>query len=97
MIHNFAAWKRKQDSSFEQATDAIPGVARGSGRPLSDEGLEVPKIVISGSPEMGLNDQSAPEKVALAESGEVFPTPAAIQVVNPPEQATNQSNKAKYT
>ena len=68
-----------------------------SGRSLSDEGSEVLIIVISGSPEMGLNDQPAPKNVALVESKEVFPTPAVIQVIHPLEQAASQSDKAKYT
>ena len=34
-------------------------------------------IVISGSPEMDLNDQSAPKNVALAESREASPAPTA--------------------
>ena len=72
-------------------------MAGGSGRSLLDEISKVPKIVISGSPEMGLNDQSTLEKVALAESRDVFPAPVAIQVVHPPEQAAGQSDKAKYT
>ena len=44
-------------------------------------------IVISSSPEMGLNDQLALENVALTESREAFLAPAAIQVVHPLEQA----------
>ena len=56
LIHNFAARKRKRDASFERAADAIPGVAEGSGRFLSDEGLEVLVIFITGLLEMGLND-----------------------------------------
>ena len=44
-------------------------------------------IVISGFPEMGLNDQPAPENITLAESREVFLAFAAIQVVHPPELA----------
>ena len=44
-------------------------------------------IIISGSPEMGLNDQPALEIVTLVESEEDSPVLAAIQVVHPPEQA----------
>ena len=40
-------------------------------RSLLGEGSEVPTMVISGSPGMGLNNQPAPENVALAESKEV--------------------------
>ena len=69
-------------------------MARRSGRSLSDKGLEVSTIVISGSPEMGLNDQSAPKNVTLAEFREVFPALAAIQVLHSPEQAASQSDKA---
>ena len=72
-------------------------MAEGSGRSLSDEGSEVLIIVISGSLEIGLNDQPALKNVALGESREVFPAPTAIQVVHPPEQATGQSDNAKYT
>ena len=68
-------------------------MARRSGRSLSDEGSEVSTIVISGSPEMGLNDQPAPTNVTLVESREVFHALAAIQVIYSPEQ----SDKAKYT
>ena len=49
MVHNFDAWKRKLDASFKRVADAIPEVAGG-------EGLDVQAIVISGLPEMGLND-----------------------------------------
>ena len=56
LIHNFVARKRKRDAIREQADGAFPEVAGGSGWPRSDEGLEVQAIVISGSPEMGLND-----------------------------------------
>ena len=59
----------------------------GLGQSLSDEGSKVPTIVISGSPKMGLNDQPTLENVTLAKSREAFPSPAAIQVVQPPEQA----------
>ena len=97
LIHNFATRKRKRDASFKRVADAIPGVAEGSGRSLSDEGSEVLIIVISGSLEIGLNDQPALENVTLGESMEVFPAPTAIQVVHPPEQATGQSDNAKYT
>ena len=97
LIHNFAARKRKRDASFELVADAIPGVAGGSGWFLSDEGSKVLTIVISGSPEMGLNDQPTLENVALVESMEVFPTLATIQVVYPPKHVASQSNKAKYT
>ena len=69
----------------------------GSGQPRLDEGLEVQTIVISGSPEMGLNDQPALENVTLVDSREASPVPAAIQVVHPPEQATGQPDRAKYT
>ena len=57
----------------------------------------MPTIIISSSPEMGLNDQSDLENVALAEFEEVFPAPAMIQVVHPLKQAAGQSDKAKYT
>ena len=97
LIHNFSARKLKRDASFERAADAIPEVVGGLGRSCSDEGSKVPEIVISGSPEMGLNDQSDPENVALAESREALLAPAAIQVVHPPEQPAGQSDKAKYT
>ena len=84
-------------NSLEKAADAIPEVAGGSGQPRLDEGSEVQAIVISGSPEMGLNDQLALENITLAESREASPIPAAIQVVHLPEQATSQSDRAKYT
>ena len=38
----------------------------------------MPAIVISGSPKMGLNDQSASKNVSLAESGEALLAPATI-------------------
>ena len=37
------------------------------------------------------------ENVTLAESREASPVPVALQVVRPPEQATGQSDRAKYT
>ena len=49
LVHNFAALKRKRNASFKRVANAIPEVAGG-------EGSNVQAIVISGSPEMGLND-----------------------------------------
>ena len=97
LIHNFYARKRKRDASLEQVVDAVLEVVGGSGQPCQDGGLEVQYIVISGSPEMGLNDQLALGNVTLVESKEAFPVPAAIQVVHPPEQVAGHSNSAKYT
>ena len=68
LVHNFTARKRKRDAIREQVASALPEVAGGSGRPRSNEGLEVQAIVISGSPKMGLNDQSTLENVTLVES-----------------------------
>ena len=51
--------------------DTIPEEAEG-------EGSDVQVIVISGSLEMGLNDQLALENATLVESGEASPAPAAI-------------------
>ena len=49
LVHNFAARKWKRNSNFKQVAEAIPEVARG-------EVSDVQAIVITGSPEMGLND-----------------------------------------
>ena len=97
LIHNFDARNRKRDVILEQVANVVPNVAGGSGQLFPDGGSEVQTIVISGSPEMGLNDQPALRNVTLAESKEASPVPAAIQVVYPPEQAISQSNRAKYT
>ena len=56
LVDNFPARKRKRDASLEQADDAIPEVVGGSDQHHLDESSEVQAIVISGSPEMGLND-----------------------------------------
>ena len=50
----------------------------GLGEPRSDEGSEVQAIIISGSAEMGLNDQLASKNVDLAEFREASLAPAAI-------------------
>ena len=42
-------------------------------------------IVISGSPETSLNDQSSSENVTLVESRDASLAPAAILMVHPPE------------
>ena len=97
LIHNFAARNRKRDASLEQAADAVPEVAGGSGHPCPDGGSEVQAIIILGSPEMGLNDQPALGNVTLAKSREASPVPTTLQVVHHPEQATGQSDRAKYT
>ena len=55
--------------------DAIPEVAGG-------EGSDVQAIVISGFPEMGLNDKSALKNATLVELGEASPILAAIQVIH---------------
>ena len=54
-------------------------------------------IVISGSPEMSLNDQLVTGNVTLEESREASLAPASLQVVHPPEQATGQLDRAMYT
>ena len=90
LVHNFAAWKRKHDSSFKRVAEAIPEVA---GREVSD----VQAIVITGSPEMGLNDQPASKNATLVESGEASPTPAAIQVIHPPKQASGRPKRPRYS
>ena len=97
LIHNFAARKRKRDANLEQAADALPEVVEGSGHPRSNEGSEVQAIVIPGSLEMGLNDQTVLENVTSVESREASSVLAAIQVVHPLEQAVGQSDRAKYT
>ena len=63
LVHNFVVRKRKRDASFKRVVDAILEVAEG-------EGPDVQDIVISGSPEMGLNGQSDLENTTLVESGE---------------------------
>ena len=65
LVHNFAARKQKRDASLEQAANASPEVAGGSSQPCFDGGSEVQAIVISGSPEMGLNDQPGLGNVTL--------------------------------
>ena len=87
LVHNFAAQKRKRDASFKRVVDAIPEVAGG-------EGLDVQAIVITSLPEMGLNDQPAVENATLVESREASPTPAVIQVIHPPEQASNRPERS---
>ena len=57
LVHNFTARKRKRDAILEQATNAAPEVARGSSQPGPDGGSEVQVIVISGSPDISLDDQ----------------------------------------
>ena len=49
LVHNFATWKQKRDASFKRVANAISEVVGG-------EGSDVQAIVISGFPEMGLND-----------------------------------------
>ena len=97
LVHNFAARKRKRDAILEQAVNAIPERARGLSHPCSDGGWEVLAIVISGSPEMGLDDQPTMGNITLEESKEASSVPTALQVVHIPEQATSQLDKAKYT
>ena len=90
LVHNFAARKRKHDAIFKWVADAIPEVAGG-------EGLDLQAIVISGSPEMGLNDQSTLENATLVESEEASPTPTMIQVIHPPKQASGWPERLRYT
>ena len=56
----------------------------------------MPAIVISSSLDMGLNDQPALENTTLVESGEASPTPATIQVIYPPEQASSRPKRPRY-
>ena len=89
LVHNFSARKRKRDAMLEQSVNAIPKGARGSSQPCLDGGLDVQAIVISGSPEISMDAQLAMGNVTLEESIEGSPVHAALQVVHPPEQATN--------
>ena len=72
-------------------------MARGSSQPGPDGGSEVQAIVISGSPKMSLNDQSVTRNVTMEESKVASLVPTALQVVHPPEEATGQLDRAKYT
>ena len=56
LVHNFTARKWKRDAILEQVADAAPKVARGLSQPGPDEGSKVQAIVISGSPEISLDD-----------------------------------------
>ena len=78
LVHNFAARKRKRDAILEQATDAVPEVARESSQLGPDGGSEVQAIVIPGSPEMSLNDQPVTENVTMEDSREASPIPATL-------------------
>ena len=75
LVHNFAARKQKRDAILEQAANAAPEVAKGSSQPGLDGGLEVQTIVILGSPEISLDDQSV---TTLEESREASPIPTAL-------------------
>ena len=46
---------------------------------------------------MSFNDQLAMGNVTLEESKKASSVPSALQVVHPPEQATGQLDRAKYT
>ena len=78
LVHNFYTRKWKRDASLEQAADAVLEAVEGTGQPCPDGGLEVQAIVISGSPEMGWNNQSAMVNVTLVESREASPVPATL-------------------
>ena len=97
LVHNFAARKQKRDAMLEQSADVVPEGARGSIQPCPDRGSEVKAIVISSSPEMSVDVQPAMGNFTLEESREGSLVPAALQVVHPPEQATGQVDRAKYT
>ena len=60
-------------------------MAGGSGQPCPNGGSEVQAIVISGSPEMGLDYQPVLGNVTLAESRVASPVPTSIQVVHSPK------------
>ena len=87
LVHNFAAQKQKRDARFKQVVDTIPEVARG-------EGLDVQAIVISGSPEMGSNDQ--PETPPWWSQGRPLQPPVVIQVIHPHEQALGRPERSLY-
>ena len=53
-------------------------MARGSSQPGLDGGSEVQAIVISGSPEMSLNDQLVTGNVTMEESREASPVLTAL-------------------
>ena len=97
LVHNFSTRKRKRDAMFEQSANVVLEGARGSSQPCLDKGSEVQAIFISGSLEMSVDDQPAMGNVTLKESREASPVPAALKVIHPPEQATGQADRAKYT
>ena len=62
LLHRCADRKRKRDESSEPVADVIPDMDRGSSHPATDGGPKMQAIVISGSPEVGSDDQPAPKK-----------------------------------
>ena len=56
LVHNFDAHEWKRDAILEQEANVVPKGARGLSQPCPDGGSEVQAIVISGSPEMRVDD-----------------------------------------
>ena len=78
LVHNFGERKHKQGASFKGVIDGTPEVVSEASQQPTDEGLDVPAIVISNSPEMGFHGQSDLETALLADVGEVSLTHAKV-------------------
>ena len=66
LLDRYAARKRKRQEDAEREADR----AEGSERLFTDGGSEMQAIMISGSPEMGSNDQPGPEDIPWRAKGE---------------------------
>ena len=71
LVHNFGTWKHKRGASFKRVIDATPEVVGGANKQPTGEGSDVHTIVISNSPEINFNGQSASETALSVDLGEV--------------------------
>ena len=78
LVHNFGTQKHKRGASFKRVIDATPEVVGEVSQQPTSEGSDVQAIVVSDSPEMGFNGQSASKTVLSKDLGEVSLTHAEV-------------------
>ena len=96
LLDRYAARKRKRQLSSGSESNIAPAQTAGPSHPAIEGGSEGQAIIIPGSSESGLTDQTEPAGVARLESKEVDLVPSALQVIPPSDRDEGQPSRSKF-
>ena len=99
LFDRYAARKRKRQVSSSVESDAAlagPSQPAADDQPTTDESSGDQAIFIPSSPELGLSDQTEPDRVAQSEPNEGDPAPIALQILLPFDRAKGQASRSEY-